>query len=280
MRTRNFHRSVSSLTIHSVLIVGAILSVFPLYWVIKSSFTPIAEIFTYPPQLFPIHFTLTAYPELLEAVPFGRNMLNSLIVALIYTVLTVILSAMVGFGFAKYRKAPGANILFFIVLASIMVPFQTMALSLFVHIARLDWVNSYQGLIIPLMANGFSAFLMTQFMESFPDEILDAARMDGSNDLRAFFMIVLPVMRPAMGAVAVLQFVHSWNDFFWPLIVLTQEKMYTVPVVLGSFAVQQAVVPYHIIAAGITLATVPMILVFLLAQKQFIAGLTLGALKS
>jgi ABC-type glycerol-3-phosphate transport system permease component len=271
---------LASLGVHTILIIGAILSVGPLYWVVKSSFTPIADIFTYPPELIPMSFSWDGYIRLFASVPFLQNMGNSVLVATIYTGLTVFLSSLVGFGFAKFQKAPGAKVLFFIVLTSIMVPFQTLALSLFVHIARLQWVNTYQGLIIPLMANGFSAFLMTQFMQSFPDEILDAARIDGCTYLRAFIAVVLPLVRPALGAVAVLQFIHSWNDFFWPLIVLTEEKMYTVPVVLGSFAVQQAVVPYDMIAAGITLASVPMVIVFLFAQKQFIAGLTLGAIKS
>jgi lactose/L-arabinose transport system permease protein len=275
-RTRE---GISFITVHAVLIIGAIISIGPLYWVVKSSFTPLADIFKYPPELLPLTFSVDSYPRLLAAVPFFRNIFNSLFIATIYTTLTVLLSSMVGFGFSRYRKAPGANILFIIVLASIMVPFQTVAISLFVYIAKLGWVNTYQGVIIPLIANGFSAFMMTQFMMGFPDEVLDAARIDGCNDLRAFWAVVMPVMRPAVGAVAVLQFVHSLNDFFWPLLVLSEKKMYTIPVVMGSFAVQQAVVPYDIIAAGITLATVPMVIAFIFAQKQFISGLTMGATK-
>ena len=266
--------------IYATLIIGGIVSIGPLYWVFKSSFTSIDKIFTYPPDLIPIDLTFEPYPKLFLEVPFWRNMFNSLFVGLIYTFVTVFLSSLVGFGFAKFKRAPGSSILFFIVLASMMVPFQTFALSLFVHIAHLNWVNTYQGLIVPLIANGFSAFLMTQFMKNFPDEIVDASRIDGCSYFIAFFKVVLPVMRPAIGAVAILQFVHSWNDFFWPLIVLTREEMYTLPVILGSFAVQQAVVPYDIIAAAITLATIPMVIVILFAQKQFISGLTMGAVKS
>jgi ABC-type glycerol-3-phosphate transport system permease component len=276
---RQAQRALQVVAVHGVLIVGALASVFPLYWVVKSSFTPLADIFSFPPELVPSRFTFDNYRALFDAAPFLRNLLNSLVVALVYTVVVVALSAMVGFGFAKYRQAPGARILFLIMLASIMVPFETLAISLFVTIARLEWVNTYQGLIIPLVANGFAAFMMTQFMESMPGEILDAARIDGCNDLRAFWTVVVPIMRPALGALATLQFVHSWNNFFWPLLVLNREEMYTVPVVLGSFVVQQAVVPYHVIVTGITVATVPMVVFFLLGQRQFIAGLTMGAFK-
>ena len=165
--------------IYATLIIGGIISIGPLYWVFKSSFTSIDKIFTYPPDLIPIDLTFEAYPKLFLEVPFWRNMFNSLFVGLIYTFVTVFLSSLVGFGFAKFKRAPGSSILFFIVLASMMVPFQTFALSLFVHIAHLNWVNTYQGLIVPLIANGFSAFLMTQFMKNFPDEIVDASRIDG-----------------------------------------------------------------------------------------------------
>lgn len=276
---RRLRHTLVSFGVHAMLIVGAVLSILPLYWVLKSSFTPLADIFTFPPELFPSTFTLENYPRLLERAPFLRNMFNSLVVATAYTAATVVISSLVGFGFAKYPKAPGAEALLIVVLASIMVPFQTLALSLFVYISKLGWASTYQGLVIPLLANGFSAFMMTQFMKNVPDEILDAARIDGCNDFRAFWSVVLPIMRPALGALAVFQFVYSWNNFFWPLLVLYREEMYTVPVMLGSFVVQQAVVPYDIIAAGITLASVPMIIAFLLGQKQFIAGLTMGALK-
>ena len=279
-RTSNKRRQVlASIGAYLVLIIGAIIFIGPLLWVAKSSLTPRADIFTFPPELFPKNFTLINYPLLFEAAPFLRNMFNSLVVAVFYTVTSVLITSLVGFGFAKYQRAPGANILFIIMLVSIMVPFQTLALPLFVYIARLGWVNTYQGLVIPLMAHGFAGFMMTQFMRGFPSELLDAARIDGCNDFTAFWRVVLPVMRPALGALAVLQFVHSWNDFFWPLLVLTREEMYTIPVVLGSFVVQQALVPYHIIVAGIVVASVPMIIVFLFAQKQFIAGLTMGAFK-
>jgi len=270
---------LSTAIIYLVLIIGAVIFIGPLLWVAKSSFTPLADIFTYPPQLIPKQFTFENYGLLLEAVPFIRNMFNSLVIAVLYTVTSVVLSAMVGFGFAKYPKAPGANVLFVIMLASVMVPFQTLAIPLFVYIAKLGWINTYHGVAIPLMAQGFAAFMMTQFMKGFPSELLDAARIDGCNDFTAFWRIVIPVMRPALGALAILQFVHSWNDFFWPLLVLSQKEMYTVPVVLGSFVAQQALVPYHIIVTGIVVATIPMIIVFVLAQKQFIAGLTMGAFK-
>lgn len=278
MRFRTKH-ALNSVGVHILLILGTIVFAGPLYWVLKSSFTPLADLFSFPPKLLPTNFTFENYPLLLEHAPFIRNMFNSVVVAVLYTLATVILSSMVGFGFAKYRKAPGATVLFIIMLASIMVPFQTLALSLFLYISKLQWANTYQGLVIPLMANGFSAFMMTQFMQGMPDDILDASRIDGCNEFTAFWRVVLPIMRPALGALAVLQFVHSWNNFFWPMLVLSKQEMYTVPVVLGSFVVQQALVPYHIIVTGITVATVPMLLVFILAQKQFIAGLTMGAFK-
>lgn len=269
----------SKISVHIVLIVGAIISAFPLFWVVKSAFTPISEIFNYPPELFPSNFSIISFGILFDKIPYLRIILNSLLIAVTYTFITVIISSMVGFGFAKYREAPGARVLFIVVLASIMVPFQTLAISLFLYIANLGWVNSYQGVIAPMIANGFTAFMMTQFMEGFPDEILEAARVDGCNDFHAFWAVVMPVMAPAVGGLAILQFVFSLNDFFWPLLVLSDTEMYTIPVALGSFVVQQAVVPYDAISAAITIATVPMVLAFILAQKQFISGLTMGALK-
>lgn len=276
--------------LYVILLVIALISLWPFYWMALISLRSIADYYTWPPQLLPIGLTPENYINLLVAnrpidvaaagsltikVPFYRNVLNSLTIALGYTVLSVFIASLAGFAFSKY-SFPGKEVLFALLLASMMIPPYILLIPLFVLISRLHLANTYLGVILPWAGSAFGIFWMRQYISSIPDELIDAAVIDGASPFQVFRSVILPLSRPGVAALAFLMFLTSWNDFLWPLIVLRKSEMQTIPVALSALEGQLDRVPYPLIMAGSTISVIPIIILFLLVQRQFIAGLISG----
>ena len=275
MKRRGY--SLTNGLVYLLLIIGAVVMLFPFIWEFSSSFKTLGEIFNYPPELIPPEFNLRNYRQLFSRTLFIRWFVNSNVVTAISVILSVFLCALGGFGFAKYNfrlRTP----LFAIMISSIVVPFNVILIPLFVLISKFGWVDTYYALIIPFLTPAFGIFLIRQYMVSIPSELLDSARIDGCSEFNIFLRIILPLVKPILGAYAIFQFIFVWNAFLWPLVVLYSEDKYTLPLGLASF-IGIRLKDYGMVMAASTLATIPFIIVFSVMQKQFISGLTLGAVK-
>lgn len=260
-----------------IMLMVTVAMITPFLWMISSSIKTLAEIFRYPPTIIPANPTIEGYVKLFRQFPFARNMLNSAYIAAAYTVLAVFFCTLGGFGFAKYSFR-GATVLFAILLGSMFIPFEVTMIPLYVVFRNIGWIDSHRGLIIPGVANAFGIFFMRQSISSVPDELLDAARVDGCSEFRIFFNIIMPIAKPAMASLGIIFFMNSWNSFLWPLVLLQRPEMMTVTVALRSL--QDPIrTPFDQIMAGSTLSTLPLILAFLFLQRYFMEGITAGAIK-
>jgi len=264
--------------LYAVLIVAAILSLIPFYWMIMSSFKPLNDILTIPVWVVPQHFTLDNYSILLTQTLFLRSMLNTLVVALSSVALQVFLCSLAGFAFAKYRFR-GRNLLFTLVLGTVMIPVSVQLVPNYLLMAKLGWLNTLLPLIIPTAGNAFGIFWMRQYMYSVPDELLDAGRLDGSSEFGLYWRIVIPVVRPALGALALFVFTTSWNDFLLPLVYLRSQETFTVQLMIDSIFRVRFQQNFHLLMSASVLAIIPMTVLFFTLQRQFIAGLTMGSVK-
>jgi len=271
-------RRVKMAGLYAVLIILLLVAVVPLLWALSSSFKPVSEIFVYPPQLWPSHGTLQNFSDLFNNVPFPRWLWTSLWVSIVATAVAVFFCALGGYAFAKYRF-PGQRILFDIMFSSMMIPFAVILIPLFVEMARIGWADQYVALIVPWVAPAFGIFMMRQFIvQSVPDEVIEAARIDGASEFGIFLRVVLPIVRPALGALAVWNFLNSYNSFLWPLVVLSTEERFTLPLGLNSLVGSYSR-EYGLVMAGTILAAVPTLLLFFFLRKQLIEGLTVGSVK-
>lgn len=260
-----------------VLLLGAILSIIPFIWMIIAATRTTTEIFLSPPPIFPGTNGLENLVRLENETGFGRVLLNSALIAIIYTFFSSVLSAMTGFALAKYRFR-GQGTLFVVILTTMMVPMQVLLVPLFQIMAQLGWIDTFQAVILPFLANAFGIFLMRQSFMNFPNELLEAARIDGSTEVKTFFRIVLPVARPQLAALAIYTFMAQWNAFIWPLLMLNTEENYTIPLALNTM-IGLSRVDYSGLMMGSLISTIPMLLVFLVFQRQFVQGLLGGAIK-
>jgi multiple sugar transport system permease protein len=273
-------RALGWIFLYLFLISWALFALLPYLWSFTSSFKNLTEVFRYPPQFLPTHFDLTNYINLFQKQFFGRWMINSLALAATNTLLVVFFCSMAGYAFAKFNFR-GKNVLFTMMLGSLMIPFQLVMTPLYIEMNTLKWLNSYWALLIPWIAPAFGIFLMRQYMASLPSELVDAARIDGCSEFRIYWQVILPLARPALGTLAIYQFMNSWNSFLWPLMVLRDIKLYTLPLGLATMQgnIQNESTDYGMIMAGAFLAAAPIVILFLFMQRQFIAGLTLGSVK-
>jgi multiple sugar transport system permease protein/arabinosaccharide transport system permease protein len=274
---RDMRLALGSVLINLLLLIGVVLTVIPFLYMVLSAFKPNSEIFGTPLTLWPTHPTLDNMVGLFTRVPFARWALNTAIVAGIGTALSVLLGSLAGFAFAKYNFR-FKNLLFFLMLATLLIPFQVLLVPQFQIMRILHWFNTYQGLIVPRAVTAFGIFLMRQYTLGVPNELLDSARVDGASEFGIWWRVVLPLIRPGLAILAILSFTALWNDFFWPLIVTTDPSMFVLN--LGIFSlVGPYDFQYGILLSGTLLASVPILIVFLIFQRQFIAGLTQGAVK-
>lgn len=273
-----FH--LESILVHGLLIIGLLISIFPFYWLLIGSLKGRGEVFVTPPQLW---FTSPPLPSnycsVFDEVNFATGLLNSCFVTFIKTTCSLLFSAMAGFAFAKY-DFPGRDGLFAFLLATMMIPGMVTMIPMFIVIVRIGWVDTYRALIIPGLASAFGTFLMRQYMYNVSDEMLDAARIDGSGDFRLFFQIALPITVPALVSLAIFSFFGNWNDLFWPIIIVRSRSKYTLPLSLMTLRARFPLyVNYSVILAGSVMATLPTLVVFVLLQRHFVSGIATGAIK-
>lgn len=259
------------------LIVLALLALAltPVLWAILSAFKSRADIFA--GDVWPRRWSLENFDDLLAKTLYLRWMLNSLVVALASTALGLLFCSLGGYAFAKF-DFPGKTVMFWIVIASVSIPAFTTVIPLFGWLARLGLLDTYIVLILPFAANAFGIFLMRQYAVAIPTELLDAGRIDGAGEFRLYWSVVLPLLRPALGTVGVLIFIASWNSYIWPLVMMRTDEMLTLPVGVATLKGDQ-LPEYGMLMAASVLSSVPIIIAFLIMQRQFIAGLTQGAVK-
>ena len=264
--------------VNGLLIGGTLVAVFPLLWMLSVSFMRPGEASALPPPLWPAHATLANYHELFERAGMGRYLLNSLAISSAITLLSLAFNLMAGYAFAKLRFA-GRERLFQMLLGGLVIPAQVAMLPLFLLLKYLGLVNSYAAVVMPAMATIFGIFLVRQYARGIPDDLLEAARIDGAGELRIFAQIVLPLLKPIMVTLAIFSFLAAWNDFMWPLIVLTGQEHYTLPIGLASLAREHAQ-DNELMMAGSLLTTLPVLLVFLALQRYYVQGIMAGSVKS
>lgn len=273
-------RIVRNIPLYLFALLGAGLTILPFVWMILSSLKNNAEIFRYPPSFLPEVFYISNYAKLIEMWPFGMWYVNSILVSAVGTIAVLFFSSLAGFGFAKY-EFKGRGVLFGILIASTMIPFQLILIPLFIQVSRLGMTNTYAGLILPFMAPALGIFLMKQFMSAIPNELLDSARIDGCSEFGIYWNIIVPLIRPAMGTLAIITFLGSWNSFTWPLVILRSDAMMTLPIGLARMTenVPGKTRDFGVIMAAASLVSVPVIAVFMAMQRQFISGLLSGSVK-
>jgi len=264
---------------YAVLILFLLFTLAPFYWAVAASLKLPQELFAPQPSLIPRHPVMQNYVALFRQTELPRWMLNSAIVAVGSTLLGVFFCSLAGFAFGKYSFR-GKDLLFLVVLGSVSIPQAVTIVPAFALMARIGWLNSYRALILPGAANAFGIFLMRQYMQSIPDEIMDAGRIDGCTEIGIFWRLILPVIRPALGALAIFLFLTAWTSYLWPLVMLSSSSMYTMPLGLATLYANPWNIEYGMLMAGAVISVLPIIIVFVLMQKQFIAGLTQGAVKA
>jgi arabinosaccharide transport system permease protein len=278
-RAMPWRRGVEWLLLYGALAVAVVLTGAPFVYMITGSFKEDAEIFSYPLAFIPREPTLVNYTRLLsgEQIPYLRQFGNSAFVAVTQTLLTLLVSSLVGWGFAKYEFA-GKRILFLFLLATLTFPYQVTLVPLFLLMLNLGWLDTYWAIIIPGAISAFGVFFMRQNMLGIPNDLVDAARIDGASELGIYWRVGLPLTRGALSVLAVLVFLGAWNDYLWPLIVLRSAEKFTYPVGLATL-VGLYKVEYGMILAGAFLATLPILLIFIAGRNQLLANITLGAVK-
>ncbi|MEW6045965.1 MAG: carbohydrate ABC transporter permease [Bacillota bacterium] len=264
-------RYLKSATVYLLLSAGGLTMLVPFAWLILSSIKPLPEVMRYPPTFIPEQPTLDNFRQVFKTVPFGRYYLNSVIVSVPTTLVTVLTCTMAGFGFAKYRFA-GRSVLFWVILSTMMIPYPATIVPLYVMAHRAGLVDSYAGLIVVHLSSAFGIFMMRQFLSTLPDEMMDAARIDGASEARILVQIVLPHAKPAMAALSLFTFTGYWNAYIWPLIVVNSERLKTLPIAIPEFSGQYFSFQNLINAASL-MAIAPVLLIFLLAQRYMVEGI-------
>ncbi|NOZ03784.1 MAG: carbohydrate ABC transporter permease [FCB group bacterium] len=244
---------------------------------LSASFMPTGQANTYPPRFFPGSITTEQYEALFSRLKLLRYLLNSVIVSVSVTIISLFVNSMAGYAFAKYRF-PGRDRIFRLLLAAMVIPGQVTMLPLFLMLNRMGLINTYWGIIIPGMAGIFGIFLIRQYVFSIPDSLIEAARIDGAGDFRIYWSLILPLCKPILVTLAIFTFMGTWNDFLWPLIVMTKDTMYTLPVALANLMGEHAQ-DTELMMAGSVLTILPVMLVFLALQKYYIRGIMMGGVK-
>ncbi len=259
------------------LLGAAIIALLPLYWMVVTALQQPTLTVSFPPEWFPSNPTFLNFQRF-----FGRPHVltwttNSLIVALAVTGIQIFTCAMAGYAFAK-KKFPGGNFLFYLYIASMMIPGQVTLVPLFLIMSRLNLLDTYAGLVLPGIAGPFGVFLMKQFISTLPTDLIEAATIDGCGEWLTFMKVILPLAKPGLAVLGIFTFMGQWNQFLWPLIVTNSSSMRTLPVGLALLQ-EELPMQYGLLMAGATYAAIPMVVIFLMFQKYFLRGITVGALK-
>lgn len=262
---------------YSLLVLLSLITVLPLLYMIALSLQTDAEVFAGDPVLIPADPQWGNFVRLFEAAPFGRFFINSLIMAGAITLSHLIFDPLIGYVFAKF-EFPGRNLAFIAVLTTLMVPFFVRMLPIYALFSNLGWIDTYQGLIVPFLMDAYGIFLMRQFISPLPNELIEAARVDGASELRIYVQVILPQLKPALAVLALLTFVFQWNEFLWPLIVTSTTEMRTMPIGLTLFN-QEYFTQWNLTAAGALVLFLPTALFFVVTQKFLVEGISLSGLK-
>jgi len=257
---------------------GAITVFFPFFWMAVTSLKTAPEIQRVPLQILPDALTnLENYREVFQREPFGRYLLNSLIVASIAAVSSLVVSSLAGYGFAKF-KFPGRDFFFFAIIGILMVPFQSVVVPLYGWVNRLGLLDTYLGIVAPDLVSVFGVFLMRQAIEVIPNDYMDAARIDGCSELRIFFKVILPSVKPAIATLLIIKFMWNWNEFFWPLVVINSPTMRVVTMGLMSFT-NMYFIEYNLLTAAAVISICPILLIFLFLQRWVVQAVVMSGLK-
>ncbi|QDP41310.1 carbohydrate ABC transporter permease [Radiobacillus deserti] len=270
---------LSKTVIYLLLAVASLLSIFPFYWMFVMATNENSAINSVPPAMIPGSQLVTNFQNVLNTIDFFGAIGNSLIVSTITTIGVLFLCSLAGFAFAKFHFK-GKNILFVAILVTMMIPPQLGLIPQYIIITKLDWLNDLKAVIVPGLIDAFGIFWMRQYISSnVPDELVDAAKIDGCSNFRVYWNIAVPVIIPAFATLAIIKFMYMWNDFLWPLVVLRDESTYTIQIALRGL-IDNYVKDNGMILSGTFWATVPLVIVFLLLNRLFIQSLTEGAVKS
>jgi multiple sugar transport system permease protein len=277
-QSRKLNDRVLALLWYLALGLGSLAVILPFIWMLSTSFKEPQEVFHYPPTWIPKTWHLENYIEAWHAAPFARYFLNSFIVAIAVTLGQLASCSLAAFAFAR-MKFKGSNFMFTVFLSTTMISTQVTLVPSYLIIEKLDWIDTYQGLIVPFLANAFGVFMIRQAFMTIPRELEDAARIDGCGRLRFLIQIILPLTRPVLAAQALFAFMGNWNSYLWPLIVTNHENMRTLQIGLRYFVSQEGGAPWGVYMAAAVLVTLPVILVYFLVQKSFVEGMATTGLK-
>jgi len=271
-------RTAARWLVYVVLLLVAIIVLLPFFWMISTAFKPSPEILSRPPSLLPVRPTLEHFRNVFRRIPYLYNLYNSLLVSAVSTVITIFFSTMSGYALAKF-KARGLNVVFVLILTGLMIPPFTIAIPLYIVATQLGLVNSLWGVIIPFAVSNFGIFMMRQYCLGVPDDLTAAARIDGASEFSILMRVVFPVVAPGCAALGILKFLMTWNDFFWPLIMLTDDRKKTLQVVIATLIDFEYYVDFGLVMAATTLVVLPVVLLFFFFQKRIIEGVALSGMK-
>jgi len=280
-----------TLAIYALLFALSLIFVAPFAWMVVSSLQSVEDMFRWPPRWIPVHPTLDNYWEFFRTERIGRYLFNSAFVALTVTALQLFFNALAAYTFAK-RRFPGRDFIFLVFLGTMMIPGQVTQIPTYIILKHMPffggndffgngghgWLDSYWGLIVPGAVSTFGIFLLRQYMKTIPDDLMDAAKLDGAGHFRTFWQIVLPLSKPALAALGIFTFTAAWDDFYWPLIIISSEQFRTLPLGLAMFVVKNRTV-WDLLMAGSVIATLPVLIVFLFFQRHFIQGIAITGMK-
>jgi len=277
-RARGSGPSPATIVLYVLLFLGLLAMVGPFLWMVLGSFKPQAEFLRLPPTWLPEAPTLNNYDRLIERLNFPRYFFNSTLIAGVVTAANLVFASMLGYALAKLRFR-GKGLIMALVISTLMLPGAATLIPLFVLMSKLELVNTYPGLILPFLAGPFGVFLTRQFFLGTPDELLEAARIDGAGEFRIFFTIAMPLAAPVLATLGILTFLGSWNNFIYPLIMATSPEMYTLPVALATFATGQFQADHGMLMAGSVILVLPVLIVFVLLQRWITEGIATTGLK-
>lgn len=275
MKTKKFR--FAKMMINIFLLIGIVAVSFPFVWMILSSVKSTADFYSF--SFWPQSLDFSGYKYVFEKTDFSRWYLNSFIVAIVVTISNIIFCSLIGYTLAKFRFT-GAKLIFLIILSTMMIPTEMLIIPWYVFSSDFQWVDSYWGLIFPGLMEAFGIFLMRQFMASVPEDILDAARIDGMGEFKIWLRIAMPQVKPAISALAIITFLGNWNAYLWPVIVTNTAEMRTLPVGIAMYGTSDAGgIQWNTIMAMSSLTVIPMIIVFLIFQRQIVEGIALSGTK-
>jgi ABC-type glycerol-3-phosphate transport system permease component len=271
-------RAAGRVALYAVVTAVAVLMVLPFYWMVLTAISPAADILAFPPKWIPSRLTLEHFAVAFARAPWASYYWNSLVVAVVSVASSLVFGLFAGYAFAVYRF-PLQNVFFLLILSTLMVPVQVTSVALYVLLARLEWVDTYLGILAPNFASAFGVFMLRQGIKAIPVDLIEAARMDGAGEVRIVLTIITPLLKTTLATVAMILFLGSWNDFLWPVIVINSQGLRTLPVGIALFKDPYGSINYGPLMAATVIATGPMLLAYAVSQKFMIRGIALTGLK-